>query len=100
MVRLALVSIISAFLCVPCSAATVVNDATSEVPFSFEKGLVVVKAKIKKDVLVEVILATGAQYSIADAELLEKYKVPINSRGAEGPPILITDIYGPIRDFV
>lgn len=102
MMRSVRVSIISAFLCVPCGAATVVDDATTEVPFSFEKGLVVVKARINKDILVDVVIATGAQYSIADSELLKKYRVPLNSRGAAGPPIIITDLYSPIsiRDFI
>src|SRR5258705_12474689 len=98
MIRFAQVSIVSTFLCGLCGAATVINDGTTELPFSFEKGLVVVNAKIKKNVQVEVVIATGAQYSIADSELLKKYKVPVNSRVAEGPPILITDLYGPIRD--
>jgi len=99
-IRLAQVSIVLALLCGLCGAATIINDASTEVPFSFEKGLVVVKAKIKKDILVEVVIATGSQYSIADSELLKKYKVPIDSRGAERPPILFTDLYGPIPDFV
>jgi hypothetical protein len=102
MMSLVRVSIISAFLCVPCGATNVVHDATAEVPFSFEKGLVVVKARINKDLLVDVVIATGAQYSIADSELLNKYKVPLNSRGAAGPPIIITDLYSPIniREFI
>ena len=62
MMRSVRVNIIAAFLCVPCAAATVVNDATTEVPFSFEKGLVVVKASINKDILVDVVTATSAPW--------------------------------------
>jgi hypothetical protein len=85
MIRLALVVVIAGYLCVPYIAPTAVNDVSSEVPFSFEKGLVFVKAKIKKDVLIEVVIATGAQYSKADSELLVNYEVPLDSRGAAAP---------------
>ncbi len=60
-------------LTVPSAPATTVND----VPFSFENGFVVVEAKIKGDVPVHIVVATGSEYSIADMELLQKYELPV-----------------------
>lgn len=98
MQRLALVGIILLTLMyVPCIAKPSVGDAANEVPFSFEKGLVIVKAKIKRNVGVEVIISTGAEYSFADAGLLDKHKILRISRG--GPPIFLSDIYGPLTIF-
>lgn len=54
------------------TAATNAND----IPFSFENGLVIVEARIKGDVAVNVVLATGAEYSVMEASLLEKYELP------------------------
>src|ERR1041385_1613693 len=62
-------------LCSPCLARTVSDDATFEVPFLFEKGHVIVQAKIKKDIPVEVVIATGAEYSTVDSALTKKYKL-------------------------
>ena len=55
------------------AAATTVND----IPFSFENGLVIVEAKIKDDVPVYVVLATGAEYSVVDVALVKKYDLPV-----------------------
>lgn len=63
-------------LSVPCLASSTVADTTFEVPFSFEKGYVIVPAKIKNDVPVEVILATGAEHSRVDDSMLKKFKLP------------------------
>ena len=60
--------------------ATTVND----IPFSFENGFVVVEAKIKGDVPVHVVLATGSEYSIADMALLQKHELPVYY-APEGP---------------
>jgi|ERR1044071_877299 hypothetical protein len=66
-----------AVACVPCFAHPASNDNTvSEVPFAFEKGYVIVQVRIKGDVPVDVILSTGAEHSILDSGLLEKYKLP------------------------
>ena len=98
MPRLALVATILVILMfLPCIAKPAVGDAANEVPFLFEKGFVVVRAKIKGDVDVEVIISTGAEYSSADEGLLDKYKVSRISRG--GPPIFLSDIYGPLKVF-
>ena len=64
-----------------CNAQSVGGN---EVPFSFESGLVIVEAKIKGDVPVEVVLATGTEYSIVDTRFLEKYKLR-SYYTAEGP---------------
>jgi hypothetical protein len=37
----------------------------------------VVEAKIKGDVPVHIVVATGSEYSIADMELLQKYELPV-----------------------
>lgn len=63
-------------LCLPCDAGTIANDTMSEVPFSFEKGYVIVHANIKGEKDVELILATGAEHSVVDSGLLNKYKLP------------------------
>ncbi|HEV2801733.1 MAG TPA: hypothetical protein VGW12_14760 [Pyrinomonadaceae bacterium] len=56
----------------------------SEVPFSFEKGYVIVRASIKDEKEVEVVLATGSEHSVVDSGLLNKYKLPSFYSG-EGP---------------
>ena len=64
----------------PVALATTVND----IPFSFANGFVVVEAKIKSDVTVHVVVATGSEYSIADMALLEKHELPVYY-AADGP---------------
>jgi hypothetical protein len=75
MKRLLLITLLSlAFFCLPCAGSPTAADA-SEVPFDFQSGYVIVPAKIKGDVPVEVVLATGAEYSIVNVSLLQKYKL-------------------------
>src|SRR5258708_21733052 len=98
MQRLALLGIVLLpLLYVPCTAMPSVGDPANEVPFSFVKGFVIVKAKIEKHVEVEVIISTGAEYSCADEGLLDKYK--ISGRSLGGSPIFLSDIYDPLRVF-
>jgi hypothetical protein len=86
MQRLPLAMILLAvFLCVPGVAGAAVEDATSEVPFSIEKGHVIVQAKIKNETPVEVILSTGAEHSTVDTGLIDKYK--LQSGYAGEPPV-------------
>jgi Aspartyl protease len=47
----------------------------SDIPFTIEKGYLVVSAKIKKDIPVEVIIATGSDVSIVDSESVKKYEL-------------------------
>src|ERR1044071_3758395 len=61
-------------LCAPC-AASAADDAVTEVPFTVEKGHVIVKATIKDDKPVEVVLSTGSEHSYVNPLLLEKYKL-------------------------
>jgi hypothetical protein len=56
----------------------------SEVPFAFENGLVIVEAKIKGNIPVQVVLSTGVEYSIIDMGLMDKYKLQ-GSYAASGP---------------
>lgn len=69
---------------VPCAASPNADDQTIELPFSFEKGFVMVQAKIKGNVPVELVLASGAEHSKMDGGLLGKYKLP-SFYSAEAP---------------
>lgn len=70
MTTLALVTV----WCAPCAAAPAADEA-GEVPFTFEKGYVVVSGKIKGKEPVELIVSTGAEHSTIDGGMLEKYKL-------------------------
>jgi hypothetical protein len=50
--------------------------SATDTPFSLDGGFVVVEARIKGDVPVHVVIATGAEYSIVDAALMQKYELP------------------------
>jgi len=63
------------FLVTLCGAQTIVDNGVSEIPFSFENGLVIVGAKIKGNIPVQVVLSTGLEHSVIDTGLLEKYKL-------------------------
>jgi hypothetical protein len=75
-------------LVAPCVAQTAATTTTIETPFTMEKGLIIVEAKIKGDVPVQVVLATGTEHSFTDPGLLQKYKLgafytavgPVNGR--------------------
>jgi hypothetical protein len=58
--------------CAPCAAAP---REAGEVPFTFEKGYVIVAAKVKGKEPVEVVVSTGAEYSSVDTGMLDKYKL-------------------------
>ncbi|HEY0726917.1 MAG TPA: hypothetical protein VGD38_02535 [Pyrinomonadaceae bacterium] len=60
-------------LAAPCVAQTATT--TTEIPFSFQKGLIIVEAKIKGDVPVNVVLSTGMEHSRIDPALLQKYEL-------------------------
>ncbi|HEV3469296.1 MAG TPA: aspartyl protease family protein [Pyrinomonadaceae bacterium] len=60
-------------LCAPGAAR---QDAVTDVPFTMEKGHVIVPATIKGGTPVEVILSTGARHSLIQVGLLDKYKLP------------------------
>ena len=71
-------------LCAPCAAAPAAEES-GEVPFSFEKGFVIVPAKIKGKEPVEVIISTGAEFSTVDFGMAQKYKLQLLYTGV--PPI-------------
>jgi hypothetical protein len=60
------------------------TPALSEVPFSLQKGFVIVAAKIKGNVPVVVVLATGADNSFTDPAFLKKYDLSAGY-AADGP---------------
>lgn len=63
-----------ALLLVPYTAKPADNTVV-EVPFTLEKGHIIVQAKMHGDKPVEIVLATGAEHSLINALLLEKYKL-------------------------
>jgi Aspartyl protease len=67
-------------LCVP-NAAKAADNVTVEVPFTLEKGHVIVPAKIQGDKPVEVVLSTGTEHSLVNAALLQKYKLQLYYTG-------------------
>lgn len=67
--------------CAPRAAA----EEGGEVPFTFEKGYVVVGAMVKGREPAEVVISTGAEYSTVDGGLLEKYRLQAYYTGV--PPI-------------
>ncbi len=82
----ALLLIIFSALCV---ARPSLVGSESEAPFSFEKGYVVVQAKFKGNVPVDVVLSTGSEHPVFNMGLLEKYKLP--SYYAGEPPVTGTN---------
>ncbi|HEX5887040.1 MAG TPA: retropepsin-like aspartic protease [Pyrinomonadaceae bacterium] len=60
-------------LATPCVAQTATTAI--EIPFAFQKGLIIVDAKIKDSVPVKVVLATGMEHSVTDPSLLQKYEL-------------------------
>ena len=67
--------LLAACLAYSSQAKAHTDTAPSETPFSFRRGLVIVEAKIKGNVPVKVVLATGTENSITDLSYLEKYKL-------------------------
>jgi predicted aspartyl protease len=62
-------------LCASAAGKPTVADTDSEIPFTLEKGHVIVSAKIEGNKPVEVVLATGAEHSLINSTVLEKYKL-------------------------
>ena len=71
--RRPIVSLIALLLLTTSSFAKPSRQPVTEVPFTVEKGFVVVEATIKRNVTVYVLLATGAEHSSTDPALLQKY---------------------------
>ena len=64
-----------------------------EVPFTLEKGLIVVKAKIKKDIPVEVVIATGNASSYVNMDFVLRNKIQIGyTSDKNGEALLFVDI--------
>ncbi len=61
-------------LCAPCAAAPA-DEEIGEVPFTFEKGYVVVAGKIKGSEPVEFVVSTGATNSTMHIDMMKKYKL-------------------------
>jgi hypothetical protein len=88
------------FLHLPCAASSATSTA-SEVPFTLEKGYIIVPAKVKGNRPVEVVLATGAEHSIINDSLLEKYNLSAFYTGegiVTGTGLDRTYSYTPISD--
>jgi len=63
-----------ALACAPCAAAPA---EAGEVPFTFEKGYVIVAAKVKGREPVEVVVSTGAEHSTIDFGMLDRLKLQL-----------------------
>lgn len=68
-----------------CFGVVQASDVMADVPFTIERGFVIVKILIKNDVPVDVMIATGARHSSVDSSLLEKYKLSAGYAGV--PPV-------------
>lgn len=55
-----------------------------EIPFTLEKGFVIIAAKIKKDIPVEVAISTGSPYSYLNPDLILRHKIRLAYTN-EGP---------------
>lgn len=55
-----------------------------EIPFTLEKGFIIVPAKILKDVPVDVAISTGSPYSFLNPELIKPHNIHLRYT-AEGP---------------
>lgn len=71
--------LVSVCLLFPCNVGAT-GDGT-EIPFTLEKGHIIVSAKIRGNIPVEVVLATGGEHSLINANLLEKYKLQASYAG-------------------
>ncbi|HEY0172868.1 MAG TPA: aspartyl protease family protein [Pyrinomonadaceae bacterium] len=67
-------------LCAPCAAAPADEEA-GEVPFTFEKGYVIVAGKIKGREPVEFIVSTGDTNSSVNLGVVERYKLTMYYTG-------------------
>lgn len=74
-VTLAVVFLITC-ICVP-GFPRGVDDTTSEIPFTFEKGYVIVQATIQSQAPVEMVLGTGLEHSTFDGGMIGKYKLSL-----------------------
>jgi predicted aspartyl protease len=63
-------------LCAPCAAAPA-DEEVGEVPFTFEKGFVIVAGKIKGKEAVEFVVSTGATNSTVDAGARDRHKLKL-----------------------
>ena len=71
-------SVLITCLCVQVAARSL-DDTVTEIPFTFEKGYVIVQAKIlTKQVPAELVLATGAEYSTPDDAMMFKHKLSLS----------------------
>ena len=61
-------------LSAPCVAQSTAT-ATGDIQFTLTKGFIVVPARIKGNVDVQVVVSTGAEHSLTDPALFEKYKL-------------------------
>lgn len=80
---LAALTLLIAF-CAPCAAAPAAEES-GEVPFTFEKGFVIVEAKIKGKEPALVVISTGAEFSTLDFGMTQKYKLQLYYTGI--PPV-------------
>src|SRR5437016_1682030 len=69
------------FLCASSIGKPAVADTGVEIPFTIEKGHVIVSAKINGNKPVEMAFATGAEHSLINTAVLEKYNLRASYTG-------------------
>lgn len=57
------------------------HSLAAETPFTIEKGYLIIPVKIKKDIHVEMLVATGSDVSLIDFGATEKYKLRVSYTG-------------------
>lgn len=57
---------------------------SQEIPFKLDKGVILIPAKIKKDIAVEVAIASGSQYGFLNSDLALRHKLRL-SYTSDGP---------------
>jgi hypothetical protein len=65
------------------------GQSGADIPFSLEKGMLILKGTVRKDVPVEVIIATGSPDSLVNMAFVQQHKiVPGYTRDKHGEPVV------------
>ncbi|MEJ7847237.1 MAG: hypothetical protein WKF92_04000 [Pyrinomonadaceae bacterium] len=55
-----------------------------EIPFTLEKGFIIIAAKIKKDIPVKAAVSTGSPHSYLNPDLIQRHKIRLGYT-SDGP---------------
>ena len=67
------------FLCFAVVATGALKCYGGEIPFTLEKGFVIISAKAKKDVPIEAAIFTGSAYSFFNNDVLKRLRLQLSS---------------------